>query len=50
MANLSRRNFLRITGVLGAAAGLSATISACAPDNPNNTSSGGSTAAAGSEN
>lgn len=50
MANLSRRNFLRITGVLGAAAGLFATISACAPDNPNNTSSGGSTAAAGSEN
>ncbi|MDO5075773.1 ABC transporter substrate-binding protein [Corynebacterium sp.] len=34
----TRRSFLRITGALGAAAGLSATISACAPSGENTSS------------
>lgn len=29
---VSRRNFLRVTGILGAAAGIGATLAACAPD------------------
>ena len=42
----TRRNFLQMTGVLGAAAGLSATLSACAPSDSANTS-GNANAAGG---
>lgn len=45
----TRRSFLRISGALGAAAGLTATISACAPSDTGQTS-GSSSAAAGPVN
>lgn len=53
LGSVSRRQFLRLTGVIAGAAGLSAAVAACAPDNPNKTggsAEGGSGAAAGSEN
>ncbi|KAA8721284.1 ABC transporter substrate-binding protein [Corynebacterium spheniscorum] len=53
LGSVSRRQFLRLTGVIAGAAGLSAAVAACAPDNPNKTggsTESGSGAAAGSEN
>ncbi|AKE41964.1 ABC-type dipeptide transport system, periplasmic component [Corynebacterium kutscheri] len=50
MANVSRRNFLRMTGVIGAAAGLSATVAACAPDNQSGSSAGSTGGSAGTVN
>ena len=46
---VSRRNFLRATGILGAAAGIGATLAACAPDSAGG-SNGTTTAASGSAN
>ncbi|ANE04837.1 ABC transporter substrate-binding protein [Corynebacterium crudilactis] len=43
--NITRRNFLRATGILGAAAGIGATLAACAPDSSNSSGSSTSTAA-----
>lgn len=45
-SHVSRRQFLRLTGVLAAAAGVSAGLAACAPDN-NSGSSGGQTSGEG---
>ncbi|WJZ02973.1 ABC transporter substrate-binding protein [Corynebacterium freiburgense] len=46
----TRRSFLRITGALGAAAGLTATISACAPSDSGQSTGSSSGAPAGSLN
>ena len=48
---VSRRNFLRATGILGAAAGIGATLAACAPDSSTDTTGdNGTTTASGSAN
>ncbi|AGG67661.1 ABC transporter substrate-binding protein [Corynebacterium callunae] len=43
---VSRRNFLRATGILGAAAGIGATLAACAPDNTGTSGSSSSSSTA----
>lgn len=53
LGSVSRRQFLRLTGVIAGAAGLTTAISACAPDNPNKSggsAEGGSGDKAGAEN
>ncbi|GAB2518722.1 Glutathione-binding protein GsiB precursor [Corynebacterium atrinae] len=46
-SNVSRRQFLRLTGVLAAAAGVSAGLAACAPSDNGGSSSGQTSGAAG---
>ena len=47
---ITRRNFLRATGILGAAAGIGATLAACAPDNTGTSGSTSTAAGTGTAN
>ncbi|BAU96998.1 ABC transporter periplasmic component [Corynebacterium suranareeae] len=48
--SITRRNFLRATGILGAAAGIGATLAACAPDSSSNSGSTSADAGSGTAN